>query len=145
MATARDYMNLGVSSPLARRLPGTGTLPVATSVGGSSSGSAVGIGGNNYKVFITASNTGSGALLPQVGGQLSASAGALLGDEFWITNGLSATIAIYAANTAAGSAVTLYGQAASVAGTTGVSIGTGQTGIFTPFTASTWLYIRSSV
>lgn len=139
MATKQDWMRLGMPWGQASRL---GFTPVIATCQGAAAGSATQIGGNQFLTFVISSNTGSGMKLPQVTGDEQ---GALLGDEFNIFNSLSAAIVIYAANTAAGSAVTLFGNAASVAGTTGVSVGTGQSITMFPITVSTWITARTSV
>ena len=140
MATVQNLMALGMASPLARRM---GINPVITSAFGATAGVANPIAGNQYFLVITATNTGSGLLLPQVGGQVGPATGAFLGDEFYIQNNLTASIAVYVANNAAGSAVTLYGNAISAAGTTGVSVPTGQSILVKIATISTYVYMKS--
>lgn len=136
MATKSDLMGLSMSHMLADRM---GFTPVIATAVGATIGSATQIGGVQFLTFV---NTGtSGLKLPQVTGDEQ---GALLGDEFNIFNATSAAIVIYANNTAAGSAVTIFGQAASVAGTTGVSIPTGQLMTMFPVTVSTWVMVRGS-
>lgn len=136
MATKQDLMGYSMTPNLANRI---GFTPVIATAVGASQGSATQIGGTQFLTFV---NTGTSSLsLPQVTGDEK---GALLGDEFNIFNATSAAIAIYAANTAQGSAVTIYGQAASVAGTTGVSVPTGQLMTLFPVTVSTWVMVRGS-
>lgn len=129
---------MGYSMPhnLANRM---GFTPVIATAFGATIASANQMGGTQFLTFV---NTGTSALaLPPVTGD---ERGALLGDEFNIFNATSAAIVIYANNTAGGSAVTIYGQAASVAGTTGVSVPTGQLMTLFPVTVSTWVMVRGS-
>lgn len=139
MATKTDLMGLGMPPALANNL---GFTPVIATAAGAAVGSATQIGGKQYITFVNASNSGSGLRMPQVTGDEQ---GALLGDEFNIFNALSANIVIYAANTAQGSAVTFFGNAASAAGTTGFSIATGQMVTMFPVTVSTWMLAKTSV
>ena len=140
MATIQNLMAFGMASPLARRM---GQNPVITSAFGASAGDANPIAGNQYFIVVTATNTGSGLRLPQVGGQIGPATGAFLGDEFFIQNNLTASIAIYVANNSAGSAVTLYGNGVSAAGTTGISVPTGQSVIVKIAGLSTYVYMKS--
>jgi hypothetical protein len=145
MATAQNLMAYGMASPLARRM---GRTPVITSACGATSGLASLIGGAQYLTLVTITVGGSssaGLVLPQIGGQVSATSGALLGDDFFIQNNTVGSILIFAANNALGSAVTLYGNAASAAGTTGISAPTGQSVLLRPITVSTWVYMKSIV
>lgn len=136
MVTKIELMGLGMPYPQANVL---GILPIITSVSGAAVGSATQVGGQQYLIIITASNSGSGLKMPQVTGDN----GCLPGDTFTIQNNLSASIAIYAANNAAGSAVTFYGNGVSAAGTTGFSIPTGMTSILRPINTSTWVRMNS--
>lgn len=146
MATKENLIGLGVNHMLADRI---GVTPVITSVGGSSAGSALRMGGTQYLTVITASNSGSGLRLPDVGASAGTSNDnfrALLGGPpFMITNNFGAAIQIYAANNDFGSAVTLVVRGSAIAGTTGVSLGVNQSGIFYPVTVSTWVGISASV
>jgi len=141
MATPDNLMAFGVAHNLAQI---QGAIPVITSVFGTSVGSAAQVGGNQYITVINASNSGSGLKMPQVGGD-GVGKGALLGDQYWVTNLLGASIAIYIANNALGSAVTIYGNGVSIAGTTGFSLQLGQSVIMRPVTVSTWIKISSLV
>lgn len=141
MATKSNLAHLGMPVFIARAL---GQTPVITSVGGATAGIALPIAGDQFVTMITASNSGSGLKLPQVGGDWSANAGAMLGDEFKIFNALAVTIQIYIDNNALGSAVTIYANGVSAAGTTGVSLPTGQMMVFIPITVSTWFGGRGS-
>lgn len=141
MATKQNLSHMGMPVFLARAI---GNTPVVTSVGGATAGVALPIAGDQFITMITASNGGSGLKLPQVGGDWAANAGALLGDEFKIFNALAVTIQIYCDNNALGSAVTMYINAASAAGTTGISLPTGEMAIFVPVTVSTYIGMRGS-
>lgn len=142
MATKQNLMAYGMSSPLARRM---GYTPKLFTASGASQASAPGIGGDSYLTVINATNSGSGVQMPQVGGQVAATSGALLGDSFYIWNLLTASICIYAANNSLGSAVTFYGNGVSAAGTTGISVPTGQSVQIMPVTISTYVYLKSVV
>lgn len=141
MATKNNLAHLGMPVFIARAL---GNTPVITSVGGSAASVASQIAGDQYITMVTASNAGSGLKLPQVGGDWGANSGALLGDRFWIFNALAVTIQVYCDNNALGSAVTLSMNAASAAGTTGLSIPTGEMAVFIPVTVSTYIGMRGS-
>lgn len=144
MATKENLMGLGVPNFVADQI---GMTPVLTSVFGNAVGSAAPMKGTQYLTVISASNSGSGLKLPAVG----ASAGsnefkALLGGPgYMITNLLGAAIQIYAANNDLGSAVTIVARGSAIAGTTGVSLGVNQSGIFYPVTVSTWVGVCASV
>ena len=130
MVARTDLMQLGgmnhlVAGALARH------VAVATAYG-TSVASANKIAGTQYFTFCL---TGTSSFaLPQV----TANGGAYLGDEFFIANMSSAAVAVYIANTAAGSVVTIYGSAASTAGTTGVAVPAGTVGRFVVVSNSTW-------
>lgn len=141
MATQNDLVGMGVPVFIARV---QGKTPVVEQAFGAAAGSASPIAGDQYLSMVTATTTGSGLLMPQVGGDWAANAGAMLGDEFKIFNALATAIQIYCANNANGSAVTFYINAVSAAGTTGIALLSGQMAILTPFTVSTWVGIRSS-
>lgn len=142
MVTKQNLTHLGMPVFIARAI---GVTPVITSVSGAAVGSAAQIAGDQFLTMITASNSGSGLALPQIGGDWGANTGALLGDEFKIFNALSGNIQIYCANNANGSAVTLYINAVSAAGTTGISLATGQMAVFYPITVSTYVGGKTSV
>lgn len=130
MATAADFMNLGIAPLFAAR---NAFPPVLVTAFGTSSGSANPINGFQY---FTVVNSGTSSLrLPAV----NADTGALLGDRYVVGNLTSASVAVYAAATPGGSVVTLYTTGASTAGTTGVSVGVGALVEFIPVTVSTWL------
>lgn len=132
-------MGLGLPFTVASRL---GVHIELVTVAGATAGVARQIGGRPGIYYVNASNSGSGAALPLVGGD-GPTGGALLGDMFAVANIFGATIYVYANANAAGSAVTLYGRGLSAAGTTGVSIGTGNIGYFQPITISTWIFQAS--
>lgn len=136
MAKSNDLMGLGMNPFQARAL---GDDPTAITCAGGSSGSATNIGGKSAIVYINASNSGSGVNLPQIGGDN----GSYLGDDLLVQNLLSATIQVYAANNAAGSAVTIFMDGGAILGLTGVSVSTGRPVVFTPITVSTWVGLRS--
>lgn len=130
-------MGLGMPFPLANVI---GIFSRVVSAVGASIGSATKIGPQDYLNMVLSGT--SGLVLPPVsGGEL----GCYNGDQFRIFNATAAAIVIYANNNAQGSATTIYMNAASVAGTTGVSVGTGQMCLLYPFTTSTWVGFRSSV
>lgn len=139
MATGNNLAGLGMPALLAARV---GMHVQAVTVGGTSAGSATQLPGRQGVYYANASNSGSGMALPQVGGQ-GVGKGALLGDEFTLANILGATVYVYANANAAGSAVTFYGDGASTAGTTGVSLQTGFDAVFRPITVSTWIFMRA--
>lgn len=139
MVSKTELMGLGMPYPQANVV---GVFPQVTSVGGQTAPSAPRLGGTRYLNMITASNSGSGLRLPQVTGD---EIGCYNGDTFRIFNALTATICIYADNNAQGSAVTIMMNATSAAGTTGMSLGTGQMALLYPMTPSTWVGIKSSV
>lgn len=139
MALPNDLMSFGESPFLARVY---GSPAVTATAFGTSAGSANQIpAGQKLTLCLTGT---SSFVLPQIGGDGAAN-GALLTDEYIIANMTAASIKVYAANTAQGSAVTMYGGAASTAGTTGVTIPAGLTGQFNSFSPSTWICGISSV
>lgn len=138
MARSTDLMGLGLPHLLAQRI---GDDPIAVTAAGAAIGSATTLGGAQSTIFVNASNSGSGIKLPQIGGDN----GCLLGDEFNITNLLSATIAIYASTNNAGSAMQIFANSTSATGSTGMSLISGAVGIFRAITVSTWIGIKSSV
>lgn len=137
MAKSTDLMGLGMSPFLARAI---GDDPMAVTAGGSSAGSATSINGKNSVIYVNASNSGSGVLLPQVGGEN----GAFLGDDIKIVNLLGAAIQVYIANNGLGSAVQIYMDGGSITGTTGFSVTSGKCVIMTPITVSAWIGFRSA-
>lgn len=134
MATKENLMAFGMSYPLADKL---GQTPIIASAVGATLASATQIGGQQYLALITTGT--SGLKMPQVTGDN----GCLPGDWFTIQNNTAASIQIYAANNASGSAVTFFGNGVSVAGTTGYSLPTGQMSILRPITPSTWVRMNS--
>jgi len=135
MAQPLDYMGLGENPQLAARYAFT---PVLATAYGTSSGSAHQIVGSQY---FTIANSGTSSFkLPLV----NSDTGALLGDRYIVGNLTSASVAVYAANNANGSVVTLYTTGASTAGTTGVSVGVGSLVEFIPVTVSTWVVAYGS-
>lgn len=136
MVTKIELMGLGMPYPQANVL---GVIPILTSAAGTSAGTATLIGGQQYLNMVM--NGTSGMRMPQVTGDN----GCLPGDTFTIQNNTAVSIQIYAANNAAGSAVTFYGNGVSVAGTTGYSLQAGQMTIMRPINASTWVRMNSLV
>lgn len=129
MARREDFMGLGVPPTLARIY--ARHVNIATAFG-TSVGSASKIEGTSYFTHCTTGT--SSFVLPQISGD----GGAYIGDEFFVFNVTSASIQVYIANTAQGSAVTIYGSAASTAGTTGITVPAGALARFLPLTVSTW-------
>jgi hypothetical protein len=138
MAKSDNLMGLGMSYPLAARV---GMNIQAVTIAGTSAGSATQLPGRQGIYYVLASNSGSGIKLPQVGG----ANGCLPGDEFTIVNNQGATLAVYAANNGLGSAVTLIGNGAATAGTTGVSLLTAHVAIYKNINVSTWAFVKTSV
>jgi hypothetical protein len=138
MARGQDLMGLGLSHILAARV---GMNVQAVTIAGTSVGSATQLPGRQGIYYVLASNSGSGIKLPPVGGLN----GCLPTDEYTIVNNQGATLAVYAANNASGSAVTLIGNGAATAGTTGVSLLTAHVAIYKNINASTWAFVKTSV
>lgn len=140
MATRGNLAGLGMPALLAARV---GMHVQAITCAGATAGAAGQIPGFPGVYYCNASNSGSGLALPQVGGQ-GVGKGALLADEFTISNIVGAVIYVYANANAAGSVVTFYGDGVSTAGTTGISLTTGFSVWFEPITMSTWIYSKVS-
>lgn len=132
MARKTDLMGMGMGPILARRMA---TDPQTVNSQGASRASATQIGGDQYFVSVTGSNSGSGLALPPVGGDN----GALLGDDYIINNQLTATIQVYGP---AGSTISVSG--ANVSGSAGIDVQTHTTMTLYPITSSSWLGIRSA-
>ena len=140
MARKADLMGLGLPPLLARRMATEPTLVIG---GGTSVGSAVQIGQDQYLVCVTASTgSNSAVVMPQIGGD-GPNAGALLGDDFIINNQCSGSTIVYIANNASGSVVSISSASALTAGTTGVSVGTHRTMTMYSITSSTWLALTN--
>jgi hypothetical protein len=127
MATAKDWMGLGVSPFVAMRQDMTPNILTAQ---GGSRASATVIGRTMYLTAFTASNSGAGAVLPGLGGD----SGALLGDTFTTNNQIAGGITMYAP---AGTSISLGGTLQSGSG--GVSLNSHTTCSFYPISASTWI------
>ena len=136
MATASNLMAFGMAPDLARRI---GVTTVSVQSQGASRASANGILGHNAFAYVTASNSGSGIVLPSVGGDLTAFDGALLGDTIGVANLLSASIVVYAPT-----GMTFTGDGASTDGATGISVATNRTAQFYPLTATTYAVVKAS-
>lgn len=132
MARKTDLLGMGVNPFQARRMA---TDPTPFTSSGASKASAALLGGDQYFVYVNASNAGSGMQLPPVGGDN----GALLGDDFIIHNFLSATIQVYGPTSS-----TIYISGVSASASAGVSIQPAFTATFWPATASTWLGLVSA-
>jgi len=89
------------------------------------------IGNQTQLAYVVAGGT-SGLKLPNVGGD----AGCLLGDDITVANFLSATITVYASNSA-----TISGYGVSASGNTGVAIATNNSAIFFPVTTTSWMVV----
>ena len=131
MATKANLMAAGMSPYLATML---GNTPVVTSVAGTSLGSAFAIAGDQFVTVVTASNSGSGLKLPNVGGNN----GCRLGDLFWVINTLGAAIQVYASNSAV-----FYASGASASGNTGITVATVNGYLFVSLTATTWFGMKA--
>ena len=132
MATPTDYIGLGVQPELAKIL---GFPAQQFTVQGASAGSASQMYSGNGVYFVNATNNGSYALLPIIGGFQ----GALLGDQIHVFNGLSASIQICAT-----AGITIVGSSQAVSGTTGITLTTGREATFIPITATTYGYTTSN-
>lgn len=136
MATAVNLMAFGVAPDLARRI---GVSGVSVTCQGGSVGSAAGIIGHNAVAYVVGSNSGSGVVLPSIGGDVTGTSGALVGDRLRIYNLLGASIVVYAPGT-----MTFIGAGASTTGSTGISVAANHGATFDVLTASTYGFIKSS-
>lgn len=130
MATKENLMGLGVPHFVAGKL---GHTPVLVTAASSSIGAARVVGQEEYDLYINATNGGNGLVLKSP----ASVDGPLLGDEFWVTNILGASVALYIRN------ALIYVNGVSVSGSLGLSVGAGQTCIAKPLSASTWAVIGS--
>lgn len=122
-------MGLGLHPFLASKIarnPRSVTAQGATLASGSR------IGNQTQIAYVVTTNSGSGLVLPNVGGDQ----GCLLGDDILVVNGLQAGIVVYASNSA-----TFLGFGVSASGNTGVAIATANTAIFYSLTATTWAVV----
>ena len=129
MALSQDLMGLGMSPFVASRVSRN---PRSVTAQGATLGSASRIGNQTQLAYVISSNSGSGLVLPNVGGDQ----GCLLGDDITVVNGLQAAIIVYASNSA-----TFIGFGVSASGNTGVAIATANTAIFFAVTATTWAVV----
>lgn len=136
MTKATDLIGLGMPPQMAVSLCAGGVVATAF---GTSAGSANPLG-RHQRLTLCLSGTSS-FVLPAVGGDN----GCLLSDIFIVANMTAASIKVYANNTASGSVTTMYGGAASTAGTTGVTVPAGLVGSFTAFSPSTFICSNTSV
>jgi hypothetical protein len=128
MATKTDLMGLGVPHNEAYF---TGITPVLTSAVGATLASATLIGPNDFLNLVMSGTSGVRLTPPGSGDSL------LGGPGMWIVNLTAASIKVYCANNAKGSAVTFFQKGTSVAGTTGMSIEAGGSVILMAATVST--------
>lgn len=136
MASPTILMGLGMPHFLAGKV---GVHIEAVTCQGAAVGSARQLPGQQGLYYVNASNSGSGVALPLVGGD-GPSGGIQRGDWIVVSNIQGATIAVYANTNGAGSACVLYGRGVSTAGSTGVSVTTGNTAYFQAITASAWIF-----
>lgn len=130
MATKQNLMGLGLPAPLANRIGDVADGAVLVTAAGASQASAYQIGGSQFVVVANASSGGMGVSLPSVGGDN----GALIGDDFVISNVYGGSVIVYAP----GSAV-IYQNGVSTSGATGVSVSLAKIGTFYPVTPSVWI------
>ena len=130
MATKMNLMGLGLPAPLANRMADASDGAILVTAIGASQASAYQIGGAQALVIVQGSSTGLGVSLPAVGGDN----GALLGDDFTISNIYGGSVIVYAP----GSAV-IYQGGVSTSGATGVSVSLAKLGTFYPVTPSVWI------
>jgi len=122
-------MGLGLQPFLAAKIARN---PRSVTAQGATLGSASRIGNQTQIAYVVTTNSGSGLVLPNVGGD----AGCLLGDDIVVVNGLQAAIIVYASASA-----TFLGFGVSASGNTGVAIATANTAIFYSVTATTWAVV----
>ncbi len=134
MATIQNLMAFGMAPALARRIA---SPPFSVTVGGGSVGSATGMIGHNGVAYVVASNSGSGMVLPSMGGEVSNTAGMLGGDSLQVINLLSASVVVYAPGT-----MTFTGDGASTAGSVGISVAANRAALFTLLTTSTYAVLK---
>jgi len=126
----------GMHPELARRV---GTTVKNVTAQGASRASANGIIGHNAAAYVIASNSGSGIVLPSVGGDVTATSGALVGDDQYVFNLLSASIVVYAPT-----GMTFTGDGASTDGATGISVASHRGAQFKVLTATTYGVLKGS-
>lgn len=136
MAQKQDLMGLGLPAPLARRLA---TQPVTVTGVGATRASAFQIAGDAYLISITSSNSGTGTVLPTVGGDPAAGAGALLGDDFIINCQIVGGCTLYGPT---GTSISMNGANASGSGA--VTLNSHTTTTFYPITSTSWLGVQGS-
>ena len=123
-------MGLGLSPFLASKIarnPRSVTAQGATLASGSR------IGSQTQIAYVVTTNSGSGLVLPNVGGDN----GCLLGDDIVVVNGLQAAIIVYAS-----AGATILGFGVSASGDTGTAIATANSAVFYALTASTWSVVK---
>lgn len=130
MATKENLMAFGIHPFLADRI---GDTPVITSSQGATLASARAIPGTQFTTVITATNSGSGLKLPNMG-----DGGSLLSDQYHVINCLGAAIQVYASGSAF-----IYFSGASASGDTGVTVATCNSVLFKRLTATTWYGLKA--
>lgn len=128
MATKENLMALGFAPAVANYV---GVTPILTSAVGATLGSATQIGPNDFFNLIMSGTSGVKLTPPASGDSLLGAPGITL------INMTGASIKVYCANNAKGSAVTFFQKGTSVAGTTGMSIEAGGSVILWAATVST--------
>lgn len=136
MATKNDLMGLGMAHMLAGIIGATPTNPI---IAGSTVGSATQMGGQDY--FAVPITGTSGLKLPTIGG----GDGILLTTPVVVMNMTAAAIVLFASSNAAGSAVSMFLNGTSAAGSTGMSLLSGHGAILWAGSVSTWVGIKTSV
>lgn len=131
MALKRNLMGLGMPASLSQILAASS---LAFTVSGATRASAPSMQIAEYFTYINASNSGSGAVLPDLTKE-----GMLLSDKYTVVNLLSATCQIYAV----GSQTFIGNGNASIAGSVGVDVQPYKVAEFNVLTASTWFYTSS--
>ena len=132
MPKKTDLMGLGMPYQLAARLA---TEPLVATAAGGTRASATAIGGVQYLTCFNNSNSGAGAVLPVLGGDL----GCLMGDDFIVNNQIVGGMTLYAP---AGMAISMGGSLASGSG--GVALSSHTTATFYPVSSSTWVGVQGT-
>jgi hypothetical protein len=132
MPKKTDLMGLGMPYQLAARMA---TEPLIATAAGGTRASATVIGGTQYLVCFNNSNSGAGAVLPAIGGDV----GCLMGDDFIVNNQIVGGMTVYAP---AGMAISMAGALASGSG--GVALSSHTSSTFYPVSASTWIGVVGS-
>ena len=123
-------MGLGLHPFLAQKIARN---PRTVTAQGATLASASRIGNQTQIAYVVTTNSGSGLVLPNVGGD----AGCLLGDDVVVVNGLQAAIIVYAS-----AGATFLGFGVSASGDTGVAIATANSAVFYSLTATSWVVVK---